>query len=130
VFPQNGKQLPFLAVAAKDRGAADRLSTARFHLVWRTSVRSEKECELYVGGQTLHRQEIGKGVRLFANLETAEYEGKGQVVRAFRVLEEFVRLTEIAMTLGPEDARTVLDTSLMSPLHANALRYLRFEVRL
>jgi hypothetical protein len=130
VFPQNGKQLPFLAVAAKDVGVADRLSTARFYLEWRTADRKRRQCVLYVGAQTLHRQEIGKGIRLFANLETAGYEEEEHLHRSFRALEDFAQLTEVAMTLGPEDARTILDTNLMSPTHAHALRYLRFEVRL
>lgn len=130
VFPQEELQLPLLVIAAKDREIVERVSTARYNLVWRTTKREKKECELYVGGQALHRQEIGKAIRLFAGLETSQYGEEYESRRVFRALEDFDQLIEVGMTIGPEDSRDILETRLMGPTRTNALRYLRFEVRL
>ena len=129
VFPCKAEQLPFLAIATKDLAVAERVSTARIVLAWRTANQELKDCELYVAGQSLYR-DVGTGcVRLFASLETVRYEEQSVHSREFRLVEQFHRLDSVAMTQGSLEDRTMLGKVTVNTKNARGpLRFVRLEL--
>ncbi len=130
VFPDEEGELPVIIIAAKDMETSEKVSTGRIFLTWRTTCYAVKECEFYVPAQRLHREVIEDGgVLLYADLETAKYDGENIHGRSLP-LGDFRYLIEVGISLGPSASRIYLDTEATASARNKPLRFLRFDVLL
>ncbi len=129
VFSEKESELPAMIIAAKDVSTAEKLSTGRFFLAWRTSRYEVKSCELYVPGQPLHREDIEGGVRLYAELETAKYDDEG-VCGSFLPLADYHHLIGAGVLLGPPDACVWFNGEIAASARRKPMKFLRFDVRI
>ncbi len=133
--PDNGLTHPMLIIAIRGGSStrvaiAERLSTARFTLVWQTRRTEVFSCELYVPTQFLHREYMPDDdvFRLFARLTTTRYRDVERPDTSFISLEQFRAIKSVELLFGKNGEYGQFGP--VSP-HVNSgehLRYLSFSL--